>query len=116
MSWRVELLPEVSDWLAKLNQRDYEHNLIALKMLEDEGPRLGRPFVDHVKGSIFPNMKELRPLGGNLRLLFAFDPERNAIVLVAGDKSNDWTDWYKRNIRIADQRFSAHLLRMKREV
>jgi hypothetical protein len=57
-------------------------------------------------------MKELRPGSSGkseLRLLFAFDPERRAIVLVAGDKRGEWNNWYRRNIPIADARFDTHL-------
>ncbi len=56
-------------------------------------------------------MKELRPGPGvrsEIRILFAFDPKRRAILLVAGDKSRDWNRWYKRHIPIADQRFDDH--------
>lgn len=70
---------------------------------------LHRPLVDQVKGSYFKNMKELRPRGGYLRLLFAFDPNRSAIFLVAGDKRNDWSKWYEKNLPIADNRFREHL-------
>jgi len=52
-------------------------------------------------------MKELRT--GTLRALFAFDPERRAIVLLGGDKRGDWTGWYERNIPLADDRFDQHL-------
>ena len=65
--------------------------------------------MDTVKGSRHANMKELRPRGGNLRLLFAFDTERLGIVLVAGEKTNNWTKWYRANIPIADERFQEHL-------
>ncbi len=58
------------------------------------------------------NMKELRPGSSGrseLRVLFAFDPERKAILLVAGNKAGQWKSWYKVNIPIADDRFAAHL-------
>jgi hypothetical protein len=54
-------------------------------------------------------MKELRSFGGNLRALFIFDPKRRAIVLLGGDKTDDWTGWYGRNIPIADDRYDLHL-------
>ena len=54
-------------------------------------------------------MKELRSFGGNLRALFAFDPERRAIVLVGGDKAGDWAGWYERNIPIADDLYDEYL-------
>ncbi|WP_330233803.1 type II toxin-antitoxin system RelE/ParE family toxin [Nocardia sp. NBC_00508] len=57
-------------------------------------------------------MKELRPpSAGNteVRMLFAFDPVREAIVLVAGDKSGNWQGWYREAIPLADKRFAEHL-------
>ncbi len=85
--------------------------MAAIDVLSDLGPHLGRPLVDTVTASRHRNMKELRPgsSGRNeLRVLFAFDPERRAIVLVAGDKSGDWNRWYKKNIPIADTLFDRH--------
>ena len=58
------------------------------------------------------NMKELRPGSGGrseLRVLFAFDPERRAILLVAGDKAGNWRKWCTVNVPIADDRFTEHL-------
>ena len=69
--------------------------------------------ADTLKGSRHANMKELRPRGGNLRLLFAFDPTRTAIVLVAGDKTDNWTRWYKANIPVADDRYDEHLRQLR---
>jgi hypothetical protein len=74
--------------------------------------------VDTVVGSRHKNMKELRPGSSGrseLRVLFAFDPERRAIMLVAGDKAGNWAKWYRVNIPIADGRFTEHLGRLERE-
>lgn len=114
MAWAIDLDEEVAAWMTTLGTTAYEHVIAALQALAEAGPALGRPFVDTVKGSRHANMKELRPRGGNLRLLFAFDPRRHAVVVVAGDKSNDWSPWYERNIPLADQRFTAHLSGLER--
>ncbi len=108
-SWEIVIHPIVRQWLDSLRRSDYKKVFTALEALEEQGPNLGRPFADQVKNSRFKNMKELRPRGKNLRLLFAFDPNRKAIILVAGDKTNNWIKWYEQNIPIADQRFSEHL-------
>jgi hypothetical protein len=81
-------------------------------LLEAEGPHLGRPHADTLKGSGFPNMKELRfsAAGGTWRVAYAFDPKRRAIILVAGDKSGVSSKlFYDRLIRTADLRFADHL-------
>ncbi|MFO1433370.1 MAG: type II toxin-antitoxin system RelE/ParE family toxin [Candidatus Competibacteraceae bacterium] len=85
------------------------------KLLETFGPQLGRPRVDTLKGSRYPNMKELRfdAAGGVWRVAFAFDPNRQAILLVAGDKSGAGEKrFYKQLIARADARFTAHLARL----
>ena len=84
----------------------------AIDQLEAVGPTLGRPVVDRIKGSRHHNMKELRPGSAGsteIRILFAFDPIRQAILLVAGDKSGSWKDWYTTAIPIADDRYDTHL-------
>jgi hypothetical protein len=63
-------------------------------------------------------MKELRPGstgGSEIRILFAFDPVRRAILLLAGDKSGQWERWYRQAIALADQRFDEHLAEMDKE-
>jgi hypothetical protein len=113
--WEIDL-SLVEGWLKDLDQESYEQVVAALEILEDQGPLLGRPLVDTVKGSRHRNMKELRPGSSGrseLRALFAFDPERKAILLVAGDKSGEWESWYKVNIPIADDRFDEHLQRLE---
>lgn len=79
---------------------------------------MGRPFADTVKGSKYPNMKELRiqHQGDPVRAFFAFDPERNGIVLCAGDKTGlNEKQFYKDMIKIADKEFSKHLHSLKEE-
>ncbi len=63
--------------------------LEAAGLLKVFGPSLGRPHADTLAGSRFSNMKELRfaAQNGVWRVAFAFDPERAAILLVAGDKA-----------------------------
>lgn len=85
-------------------------------LLGEHGPQLGRPIVDTVSRSRHRNMKELRPGSSGrteLRLLFAFDPQRRAIFLVAGDKAGNWQRWYTKNIPVADDLFDTHLRDLK---
>ncbi len=86
--------------------------LASLVPLREYGPSLGSPDVDTLNGSKYPNMKELRfrADAGVWRLAFAFDPRRNAILLVAGDKSGgSEKKFYKRLIDKADKRYKEHL-------
>jgi hypothetical protein len=90
--------------------------LAAARLLQDYGPQLGRPHADTLKGSKHANMKELRfeAADGEWRAAFAFDPERRAIMLVAGDKSGgSQKRFYRQLIAKADFRFSEHVESLK---
>lgn len=103
------LLEEVERWYFSLDADEIASVTGAIDLLELEGPTLGRPAVDKVKGSKFHSMKELRPAGTSIRILFIFDPERQAILLLGGDKAGNWKAWYDRNIPIAEQRYEDWL-------
>ncbi|WP_424709209.1 type II toxin-antitoxin system RelE/ParE family toxin [Microbacterium sp. SLBN-111] len=49
-----------------------------------------------------------------LRVLFAFDPARRAILLLAGDKAGNWSNWYRAHIPLADELFDVHLAQVKK--
>lgn len=90
----------------------------AVDMLASSGPALRRPLVGEIVARRHKNMKELRPGsagGSEIRILFAFDPVRRAILLLAGDKSGQWERWYRQAIPLADQRFDEHLAELDEE-
>src|SRR5690606_4662445 len=110
--WTVELGDEFDPEFDALPEAVRIELLAQAGLLEKFGPRLGRPRVDTLKGSRHANMKELRFSAddGEWRVAFAFDPERRAVLLVAGDKSGvAERRFYKELIRRADMRFSSHL-------
>ncbi|MEV7427063.1 type II toxin-antitoxin system RelE/ParE family toxin [Streptomyces sp. NPDC091212] len=115
MTWEIILCEEVHDWYLDLARKDpVSAHLVgeAIDLLSEVGPMLGRPLVDRVSRSRHHHMKELRPGStGNseIRILFAFDPRRQALIMVAGDKSGSWNAWCDRNIPVADDRFDRHL-------
>ena len=88
-----------------LDEADAARIEAAIDALEVSGPALGRPLVDQIKGSRHKNMKELR--SGSVRILFAFDPARQAVLLVAGDKRGSWSTWYETAIPVADDLYAA---------
>ncbi|MCP2290527.1 type II toxin-antitoxin system RelE/ParE family toxin [Nocardia amikacinitolerans] len=104
----MTLLTPVSEWFLQLED-DADAVANAIDMLAEQGPTLGRPTVDRIKGAQLHNLKELRPAATNIRILFAFDPERQAILLVAGDKTGNWQGWYRENIPVAEQRYKGWL-------
>ncbi|TDC77450.1 type II toxin-antitoxin system RelE/ParE family toxin [Streptomyces hainanensis] len=119
--WDVYLTREVDQWLSDLEKADpRSYTLVnqAIWVLACTGPTQGRPLVDRVKGSALHNLKELRPGSGGrseVRVLFVFDPWQDVILLVAGDKSGDWNDWYLRAIPEAERRFAGYLAERKEE-
>ena len=113
MPYSVYFTAEAEAWMLALDDNDYDAIMARIELLEERGPGLGRPVVDSIEGSRHPNMKELR--AGSMRALFAFDPLRRAIVLVGGDKRDDWTGWYERNIPRADDLLDAHLASMRKD-
>ncbi|MDR8412311.1 type II toxin-antitoxin system RelE/ParE family toxin [Nonomuraea sp. 3-1Str] len=121
MSWEISLHPAVEEWyLAVCVDDPGTADLIhaAIDQLAEEGPTARRPLVDRVKGSRYHNMKELRPPSTGtteIRMIFAFDPVREAIFLVAGDKAGNWSDWYDKAIALADERYTEHLIALGRQ-
>jgi hypothetical protein len=100
---------QVERWIEMLSDEQAESFLAAVELLEERGPALGRPLVDHIVGSRHHKMKELRPpkVGDSvLRVLFAFTSERRGALLYAGDKAEGsrWSRWYDDAIADADRR------------
>jgi hypothetical protein len=110
--WTVQFYDKFGQELDQLQEAVQDELLAHALLLEKFGPQLGRPAVDTLKCSKHANMKELpfKADNGVWRVAFAFDIQRNAILLFAGDKSGvSETRFYKELIRKADERFSNHL-------
>ncbi len=118
--WDVEYTDQFDDWYQNLTVEDQDAVIARVELLERAGPGLGRPVVDNVHQSRHPNMKELRA-ERTIRVLFAFDPRRVAILLIGGDKSPDdprsanWNDWYDHYTPIADDLYDTHLDELRQE-
>jgi len=115
MTWTVLLHDDFADELTALDEKLQDELLAHAKLLAEFGPNLGRPTVDTLKGTSNANMKEMRFnwMGVVWRVAFAFDPQRQAVLLVGGDKSGaDQKRFYKRLISVADNRYSQHLAKL----
>jgi len=115
MDWDVEFTDEFGEWFRGLDDHTQRRIAAAVEKLQEAGPALGRPFVDTLVGSRLPNLKELRPMGGNIRILFAFDPHRTAILLVGGDKTGQWSRWYRDAIPAAELLYEIYLEELRQE-
>ena len=116
MVWNIIFDPNFRLWFYQQEEKLQDEIFTVLSVLMELGPGLGRPRVDTIQGSAFKNMKELRIQykGEPWRILFAFDPNRQAILLVGGNKSSN-KRWYKENISIADKRYQKYLDKLKEE-
>ena len=118
MAWVVAIGDEFEPEFYALPEEVQEEILALALLLQQFGPQLGRPRADTLDGSRHANMKKLRfaAADGEWRAAFAFDPKRKAILLVAGDKSGgSQKRFYRDLIKKADERFDAHLRRLKKE-
>ncbi|HUB46314.1 MAG TPA: type II toxin-antitoxin system RelE/ParE family toxin [Acetobacteraceae bacterium] len=110
MAWRVEFHPDLEPEIAALAPAVRKELLAHATVLREMGPALGRPRVDTLKGSRIANLKELRfsAAGGVWRVVFAFDGQRVAVLLAAGDKRGVSQNlFYRRLVRLAEQRFAT---------
>lgn len=112
MSWETLISEEYENWFNQLPQKHKIAIATDLEVLRELGPTLGRPYADQIKGSKFSNLKELRTkvTGHVYRSLFAFNPDRQAIILSGGDKKGkNQEKFYKRLIAQAEMVFEKHL-------
>jgi hypothetical protein len=116
MPYDVNFTDEFGEWWDSLTIEQQEDVDARVELLGRCGPALGRPTVDHVTGSAFHNMKELRcSSDGVLRILFTFDPRRQVILLVGGDKAGDWARWYESAVPEADGLYRRYLTDLREQ-
>lgn len=110
MSWDVEGTGEFVEWLNELPGSEQSVVASAIDELEAAGPHLRFPRSSAIHSSRHPHMRELRiqHRGRPIRVLYAFDPRRTAVLLLGGDKTGD-VRWYERNVPIADGLYDVHL-------
>jgi hypothetical protein len=113
--WEVEHTDEFEEWWNELTEEEQDAIDVAVGQLEEKGPVLGRPLVDQIKSSKHKNMKELIPPASDIRILFAFDPRRMAILLIGGNKAGQWVKWYLEFVPKADELLDEHLEILKKE-
>lgn len=112
--WEVEFTNEFEAWFDGLTAEQQRMVVEVVAKLQQHGPNLNRPFADRLEHSIIPNLKELR-VRGNLRVLFVFDPRRCAILLLGGDKTGLWEEWYQWAIPEAERIYGEYLAELENE-
>ena len=114
--WSVATTEHFDEWFADLDEQGQAETIAKVELLKLFGPRLARPHADTLNGSKHPNMKELRAdtKAQVLRIAFAFDPSRSAILLVGGDKTGvSSRQFYRQFITKADALYDDHLAILK---
>lgn len=116
MLWEVEFTDEFGAWWDDLSEAEQESVDATVRLLEMRGPSLPFPHSSGIVLSRHRHMRELRiqHQGRPLRVLYAFDPRRTAILLIGGDKTGD-ERWYEKSVRIADRLYDEHLDHLRRE-
>jgi hypothetical protein len=115
--WDVSTTNEFEAWFEVLDDEAKIEVIAKVTLLRQLGPALPRPHADTLKGSKHSNLKELRANTSDqvLRIAFAFDPTRTAIVLIGGDKSGmSQPLFYRRLIARADRLYDEHLVQLRK--
>jgi hypothetical protein len=116
MGWDVEHTDEFGTWFVDLKGADQDAIRFTVELLMAQGPNLRFAHSSGIRDSRHSHMRELRiqSEGRPIRVLYAFDPRRSAILLIGGDKSGDGR-FYERMIPIADELYDVRLEELKQE-
>ena len=116
MGWSVEYTDEFGDWWYEITETEQDDIVPVVRLLEQLGPTLGFPYSSGIRASRHTNMRELRiqSSGSPLRIFYAFDPRRSAILLIGGNKAGD-DRFYDVYVPIADRLYDEYLEELYRE-
>jgi hypothetical protein len=116
MVWNVEYTDEFAQWFQGIGEAQQDDVTVAGLLLMEQGPQLPYPHSSGLAGSRHPHMRELRVQSGGrpMRIFYAFDPRRSAILLVGGDKTGDGR-FYERMIPIADRLYDTYIEEIRKE-
>ena len=116
MAWDIEYTDEFERWWETLIEEAQIDVDAVVGLLQECGPHLPFPYSSGINGSKHSHMRELRiqHQGRPLRVLYAFDPQRTAILLLGGDKTGN-NRWYKVHVPIADRLYDEYLEELKKE-
>jgi len=116
MTHEVEYTNEFGDWWASLSDDEQNDTTAVVELLMEHGPHLRFPCSSGVSGSRHGHMRELRVQSGGqpLRIFYAFDPRRSAILLIGGDKTGN-ARFYKQYVPVADRLYDDYLEELRQE-
>jgi hypothetical protein len=116
VTWEVEYTDEFSQWWDVLGETQQDDIITVVQLLEEKGPNLPFPYSSGVNGSKHSHLRELRiqSQGNPLRIFYAFDPRRTAILLTGGDKTGD-NRFYEKYIPMADRLYDQYIEELRQE-
>ena len=116
MAYSVEYTDEFGAVWQGFTETQQEDVSAMVTLLEERGPSLPFPFSSGIEGSRHSHMRELRVQSGGrpIRIFYAFDPRRSAILLIGGDKTGN-DRFYDQFIPVADTLYDQHLAELKKE-
>jgi hypothetical protein len=116
VSWDVEHTDEFGIWFSDLSEADQDAVRFTVSLLTAQDPNLRFPHSSGISDSRHSHMRELRiqSEGRPLRVFYAFDPRRSAILLIGGDKTGDHR-FYERLIPAADELYDVHLQELRQD-
>jgi len=114
VAWSVEATDEFDEWWKSLDEKAQDAVDVVVDMLEELGPRLPFPYSSAIRGSRHGALRELRiqHRGRPLRVLYAIDPSRVAVLLLGDDKRGS-KRWYRKTVPSAERLFDNHLENLK---
>jgi len=110
MATEVNVTDEFKAWYEGLSEAEQDRVAFTVGLLEERGVTLPHPYSSSIKGGASFALRELRTQaeGDPLRTLYAFDPSRQAVLLIGGDKTGD-ERFYERMIPIAERIWNEYL-------
>ncbi len=116
MVWDVEYTNEFGEWWNSLSEGQQDDTTAIVELLQERGAHLRHPHSSGIKGSKHEHMRELRIQSGGdpLRVFYAFDPRRSAILLIGGDKTGN-KRFYNEYVPVADRLYDEHIKQIRKE-
>ena len=116
-TWNIKQTAEFQEWFDEADKKLQEAIVEHVELLRQMGPQLARPYADTLKGSSITNLKELRFDSGEkvIRVFYVFDPDRNGVLLIGGNKSSSQGKTFYKDIIDKSEKIYARYLEERKQ-
>lgn len=113
--WEVEFTETFEQWWLELTEQEQDDVTAVVELLQEKGVHLPFPYSSGIEESKFSHMRELRiqSHGDPIRVLYAFDSRRVAILIIGGNKTGKEKQFYEKYVSLADKLYEEHLENLK---